>query len=242
MIDPNSLSRYKEILSITEVNINLIRNPYINRQAELDFDSLSNSWIIYYNNIQSEFPIIQELGHIYFALNKTSYMNFALPPPQSRELNREMGELINNLLDCFINYSLSVFEEIYPVIQQNDFFYLDNLEIFRTRIESTSNRYMLLGWYILFYIDFGFILKPEDRDTRNQDIDSFLELLRSQVCNLFGFNTRDMRELTNNLNGFNSAKDEIQHVRIIYFIYNVLSSLNLWPTQELQRQIRLFFP
>lgn len=203
MIDQGSLSRYREILSITEVNINLIRNPYITHQAELDFDSSSNSWIIYYNNIQSEFPIIHELGHIYFTLNKTSYMNFALPPPPSHELNREMGELINNLLDCFINYSLSVFEEIYPVIQQNDFLYLDNLEIFRQRIESTSSRYTLLGWYILFYIHFRFILKKEDSDSRNKDIDSLLELL-----NFTDFNVRNIKELTNRLNGFNSVKDE----------------------------------
>ncbi len=242
MIDLNSLSRYKEILSISEENIIFTQNPRIFRQAELDFDTSSKSWTIYYNITQSEFPFIHELGHIYFATNKTGYMYFALPPPPHPELNRIIGDLINNLLDCFVNYNLSIFEEIYPIIQQNDFDYLDNLGQFQARIESENNLNTLLGWYILFYLDFRFILKKEDRDIRNQEIDSFLEILRSQIYNVTDFNRNNMIELTKSLDKFNKAKIEIQHVKIIYFIYDTLLSIKLWIKEELKKQIEIFFP
>ncbi len=242
MMDQNSLSRYKEILSISEENIIFVKNPYITHQAELGFDSSSRSWVVNFNITQSEFPFIHELGHIYFAKIKTRYMHFALPPPPHLELNRRIGDLMGNLLDCFVNYNLSVFKEIYPIIQQNDFEYLDNLRQFQTKIGSINDLNTLLGWYILFYLDFRFILKKEDRDIKNQEIYSFLEILRSQIYNFTDFNRNNMIKLTKSLNKFEKAKIEIQHVRIIYFIYNTLLSIKLWSKEELKKQIEIFFP
>ena len=52
MISKESLNRYKKILSISQENIEVERNPLlITRQAELGFDNSSNTWIIYYNNV-----------------------------------------------------------------------------------------------------------------------------------------------------------------------------------------------
>jgi len=242
MINQNSLSRYKQILSIIEENINHIRNPYLTREAELDFDSSTNSWIIYYKNTQSEFPIIHELGHIYFAIKKTSYMHFALPPPPNPVLNRIIGNLTNNLLDCFVNYSLSTFDEIFPIIQQNDFNFLNSIDNFQRNIKGINDLPTLLGWYFLFYLDFKFILKEEDRDIRNQDIDSFLGILKYQIYTFTDFNQNNIEKLTDNLNRFDGVKNEIHALRIIHFIFSILLDINLWSEEELRKQIKLFFP
>ncbi len=144
-----------------------------------------------------------------------------------------------SLLDCFVNYNLSVFKEIYPIIQQND---LDNLRQSQIMIESVNDLNTLLGWYVLFYLDFRFILKKEDRDIKNQEIDSFLEILRSHIFNLTNFNGNKMIKFISSLNKFKKSKIEIQHARIINFIYKALSSIKLWTTEELKNQIKLFFP
>ena len=242
MIDQNSLSRYKEILSIREENIRLKKNPLLTRQAELDFDPSSQSWILYYNITRSEFPFIHELGHIYFASKITDYKYFALPPPPNNRLNRKVGNLIGNLLDCFVNYNLSVFDEIYSIIQQNDFGYLDELGNFQSNVESGNDTNMLLGWYILFYIDFRFILKKKDSNIRKQDIDTFLKVLSSQINRSPEFNGKNIKKFTRSLDRFNEAKAEIKYEKIVYFIYTILLYTNLWTTKELQTQIKLFFP
>lgn len=242
MINQNSLSRYKQILSITEEDINIVRNQFLTREAELDFDTSTNSWIIYYTNSQSEFPIIHELGHIYFATKKTNYMYFAMPPPRNPELNHILGNLINNLLDCFINYSLSVFDEIYPIIKQNNFIFLDSITNFQHNIKSINNLPALLGWYNLFYLEFRFILKEEDYAMRNEEIDSFLGILKNQIYTFTEFNQNDIEELTDKLKRFNGVKNEIRALRIIDFIFNILLNINLWTEEELRRQIKFFFP
>ena len=242
MIDQNTLSRYKQILSIAEENINIVRDQFLTREAELDFDISTISWIIYYKNTQSEFPIIHELGHIYFATKKTNYMYFASPPPRNPELNHTIGNLINNLLDCFINYSLTVFDEIYPIIKQNNFIFLDNIINFQRNIRRIKDLHVLLGWYNLFYLEFRFILKEEDRDMRNEEINSFLAILKNQIYSFTDFNQNDVEELTDNLNRFNGVKNEIDALKIILFIFNVVFKAKLWTDEELKKQIKLFFP
>ena len=242
MINENSLNKYKKILSITQEKIKIIKNPYISRQAELGFDTSSKSWIIYYNIIQSEFPFIHELNHIYFAMKKCGYIYFALPPPPNPKLDRILGGLISNLLDCFVNYNLSEFEEIYPIIRQNDFIYLDNLGDIQNRIKSIDNLYTLLEWYILFYLDFRFILKEEDRKKRNQEIESFLNILQSKISNFKQFNQNNLKELTKYLDRFNKKKNENRPIRIISYFTKVLLKINIWTEEELKKQMNLFFP
>lgn len=243
MINKNSINRYKGILSISQENIELKKNPLLlTRQAELDFDNSKNSWIIYYNVVQSEFLIIHELGHIHFAIKKSGYIYFALPPPPNPKLDRSLGNLINNLLDCFINHNLSEFEEFYPFIRQNNFFYLDHLKNFQKQIEGTENLFTLLEWYLLFYIEFKFILKKEDYKKRNQEINSLLKILKSNLLNFNHFSENNINKLSKCLDKFNEEKNEIRVVRIIsYFIY-VLLKINFWTKEELKKQMNLFFP
>jgi len=135
------------------------------------------------------------LGHIYFAKKKVNYIYFSLPPPPTPKLDISLGNLISNLLDCFINYNLSEFEEFYPIIRKNSFFYLDHLKDFQKQIEGTEKLHTLLEWFILFYIDFKFILKEKDYKQRSQEIESLLEILES---NILSFGILDGKKLKTN--------------------------------------------
>lgn len=243
MISIDSLNRYKEILSISQENIEVEKDPLlITRQAQLDFDKSTNSWIIHYNNVQSDFPFIHELGHIYFAKKKIGYFYFALPPLPNSELDRSLGDLINNLLDCFINYNLSEFEEFYPIIRQNNFFYLDHLKDFQKLIEDADNLNTLLEWFILFYIEFRFILKEKDYEQRSQEIESLFEILKSNILNFGILDENKLKKFEKCLDKFNEKKNETRSVKIItYFVY-VLLNINFWTKGELKKQMNLFFP
>ncbi len=243
MISKESLNIYKKILSISQENIEVERNPLlITRQAELGFDNSSKTWFIYYNNVQSDFPFIHELGHIYFAQNKIGYIYFALPPPQSSELDRTLGNLINNLLDCFINYNLSKFEEFYPFIKQNNFFYLDHLKGFQKQIEDTESLSTLLEWFILFYIEFRFILKKGDYEQKSHEIEFLLEILKTNILSFDILDAKKLEKLAKCLDKFNEKKNQARLVKIIaYFVY-VLLNINFWTKGELIKQMNLFFP
>jgi len=243
MISLEDLNRYKKILSISQENIEVEKNPLlITRQAELDIDKSTNSWIIHYNNVQTDFPFIHELGHIYFAKKKIGYIYFALPPPPNSELDRSLGNLINNLLDCFINYNLCEFEEFYPFIRQNNFFCLDHLKDFQKQIEDAENIYTLLEWFILFYIEFRFILKEEDYEQRSQEIEFLLEILKSNILSFDILDENKLKKLAKCLDKFNEKKNETRTVKIItYFVYALLN-INFWTKGELNKQMNLFFP
>lgn len=242
MINENILDKYKKILSIKQEKIELKKNPLISRQAELDFKASTRTWIIHYNITQNEFPFVHELGHIYFAVKKSGFIYFALPPPPNPKLNRILGGLISNLLDGFVNYSLSEFKKIYPIIGGNVFLYLDNLREFQKNIENINNLFILLEWFILFYLDFRFILRELDRNKKNQKIESFLNSLKFKILDSGRFNQNNLNEFIESLNKFNEVKNETHPISIITFFIEVLSNINIWTEEELKFQMNLFFP
>ena len=241
-MNKESFDYYKRILSISQENIILIKNPFITRQAELSFDNASESWIIYHNIVQSEFPFIHELGHIYFAKKKSGYIYFAIPPPPNPKLDISLGNLINNLLDCFINYNLSEFEEFYPIIKQNNFFYLDHLKDFQKQIEGVEKLNTLLEWFILFYIEFRFILKEKDYKQRSQDIKFLLEILESNILSFSILNGNKLEKLVKCLHIFNVKRKETRPVKIATYFIDILLKINFWTKYELKNQMRMFFP
>ena len=242
MISTDSLNSYKEILTISQENIQVRRSLFIARQAELGFDNSSNSWTIYYNNVQSEFPFIHELGHIYFAKRTTEYIYFALPPPPNPKLDISLGNLISNLLDFFINYNLREFEEFYPIIRQNNFYYLDHLKDFQKQIEGAEKLYTLLEWFILFYIDFKFILKEKDYKKRNLEIESLLEILEFNILNFGIVDGNKLKKLIKCLDMFKEKRNETHPVKIITYFIDVLLNINSWTKDELKNKMNLFFP
>lgn len=108
----NFVERFKKLLSIADVPIVLKRDPTNEFEHELEWHPNKKLWCIWYKESPLEYYIIHELGHLYFAKQLTHFEGFALQTPFHKEIDKKLYPLFNNLLDPFINYSISKFDEI----------------------------------------------------------------------------------------------------------------------------------
>jgi len=110
------IKKFVKILSISDEIIGFKIEENI-KQAKLGYDAENDRWIVSYQKNCGRFPIIHELGHIYFAKKKVNYLGFAKPPPITPQTDKNLIHILSNLIDCFVNYNLSKFEPISLEIQ-----------------------------------------------------------------------------------------------------------------------------
>jgi len=239
----NFVEKYKELLSITDVPIVLKRDPKNEFEHELEWHPNEKIWCIWYKDTPMEFYIIHELGHLYFAKILTHFEGFALQTPFHKEINKKLYPLFNNLLDPFINYSLSKFDEIYLTQKQTLSEYLENFNDFKEMLDNQKDFITLLSWYFIFFLEFNFIFKKSERDLFSEEIEHSLNYIKSSLLKvktmLFTIN---FEELNKKLSKFEVVKEEIDPKLIVLFMINVIYVLDNWTKKELLKQIKLYFP
>ena len=237
-----SIEKYKKILGITNERISIGRDP-VTFAAELDWDNSSKTWIIKCESEISEYYLIHELGHIYLARKVSHYDGFALPSPYNERIDQSLYPLINNLLDNFVDYNLSLFNEIYPILISKYFEYLDQFEEFKEMVDNCENFFTLLSWYFIFYIEFHYIVREVDKKKYKKTLNNLLSYLCKHLLEFKDI--MDKKKLENvqiMLNKFEEKRFNKEHKQIILFIINVLYSIDLWDKNNLIKQIKLFFP
>ena len=236
------LKKYTKLLSITNENISFKIKDNI-KQAELGYDGSKDQWIVYYRKESKRFPIIHELGHIYFAKKKVNYLGFAKPPPITPQTDKNLIFILSNLIDCFVNYNLSIIEPIYLEIQEYFHDYLKDLENIKNRIKSNNNIWLILSFYFLYYIEFKFILKEEDRDMLKKNINNLINALRNNCIKRDDRLTLNKFEAINKmLDKFDSFKNSNNHKEVLDFFSQVLKSASIWGLDYINNQFNLIFP
>jgi len=236
------IKKTKNILTLSEENV-ILRRDIVRYEAELDWDDHINSWIICIQNFPSDFSIIHELGHIYFAKKIVKCIDFAIPKTKKIEIIQDILPLLNSLVDDFINYNLNNFDELYPIYREKVFSYLNNLESFKYQIEHVNKVNILLSWFFLFYIDFNYILKEKDRQKRLLEINDFLSSLKSKIIQFTPIMDRNkLKKVSEKLDQFKTVKSTRKPIRIVSFFILVLLALDFWTKATLKRQMRLIFP
>ncbi len=239
----NIVEKYKELLSITEVPIVLRRDPTNKFEHELEWHPKQNLWCIWYKDEPIEFYIIHELGHLYFAKRLTHFEGFALQTPFHKEIDNKLHPLLNGLLDSFVNYNLSKFDEIYPIQKQKLSSYLENFNDFKEMIDNQKDFIMLLSWYIIFFLEFNFILRKTGRVFFSHEIKRSLNYLKSSLINVKSMVfIIDFEEFNKKLSKFEDVKEKIDPKLIVLFMINVIYVLDYWTKKELLKQIKLYFP
>ena len=239
----NLIEKYKELLSITDIPIVIKRDPTNKFEHEIEWHPNKKLWCIWYKDIPLEFYIIHELGHLYFAKRLTHFEGFALQTPFHKELDKKPYPLLNGLLDSFVNYNLSKFDEIYPIQKQKLCEYIEKSNDFKEMIDNQKDFIMLLSWYIIFFLEFNFILRKAERDFFSQEIERSLNYLKSSLIKVksMGFSI-NFEELTKKLSKFEDVKEKIDPKLIVLFMINVIYVLDYWTKKELLKQIKLYFP
>ncbi len=237
------IEKCKDLLSISEEPINLgctiIPQPY---QADLSWDDSTKTWFLRFNTEVPVFALIHELGHVYFAKKKTGYIYFAYYGDDSK-IDDGLYPLFNNLLDCFINYNLTLFDEIYPLYQSMVFEYLDKIEPFKKHITCTKDPIVLLSWYILFFIDHNYLLKKQDQVERSNEMTELRSCLKKQLLQSSSeIDDIVLKNITEKLKNFENIKSSIDPTTILNFFIDVLQATNLWEESMLKEQVKLAFP
>lgn len=158
-------------------------------------------------------------------------------------MDRNLLPLFSNLIDCFVNYNLSLFDEIYSKYRNSVFYYLDNIDAFKTDLTFLYNDIQLLSYYLLYYLDFNYIIIKQDREKRKEEINDLLNFLK-EICNQKSSSLNDdkFKSIDDKLKLFSKVKSTDSCEEILKFILNIIKSISFWDQKTLQKQFKLFFP
>jgi len=208
----------------------------------------NNHWKIEYNHYHPIYELAHELGHI-FVYKKTNFIRFAQEPEASiSDQIEKVFYYSNHLIDCFIDYNLSNFIEIYTLYVD----YIKEIINGMKNVDTNSEFYELLGGFLKFYISCRFILKSEEKEHLQNNIEEALTnlgnvILRKSYNNknlglIDYLNEKNLLEIKNYLNNFDVIKDTDDNSVIKNFVYNTLNLIPFIEDDNLDKKFRLIYP
>ncbi len=157
------------------------------------------------------------------------------------QLHPEISSFFNRLIDCFNDYKLSNFKEFYEAYVSH---IRAGLNQYPDPIHNTLND--SIRYYIKAYIDFNYILKPEDNNKYISEIEANLRAVKNSVIKKIKIEKRKLSfnrftSLDRLLDSFNSIKDFLDSKTILEFFYDTLNLLRFWSEQELKNNFKIYF-
>ena len=220
----------------------------INNNKSSATELKNNLWKIEYNHYHPIFELAHELGHI-FLYKKTNYIYYAKQPdPSIRTQIEKVFNYSNHLLDCFVDYNISNFTELYVLYVD----YIKEIINGMKRIGADPEFYQLLGGYLKFFISSHYILKNEEKKQLKSNIEEALTNLRNVVLKKSKINKnygssdhlieQNLLEIENSLKNFNVIKDTTDNSEINNFIYNTLKLIPFLDNNNLDEKFKLIYP
>lgn len=225
------IEKYTKILSISRKEVEINVNPSI--RSEIYWDKKIKKFVINCREFNDNFDVIHELGHIYLA-KKINFFAFSNPSTHPN-INEIIFRIVDYLLNCFVNYNLSTFEEIYPVyrnfilsLTSKRFLFISNLEF--------------LGFLLWLYVELNYILKKEEKNTQ---IESYFLNQVNIFLNSSKVNKEDFNSLISDLSEFEKVKYSTNFKEILNFIRNIISSISTifrkWDKNFINNQLDIIF-
>lgn len=178
------------------------------------------------------YTIIHELGHIYFE----RHLNRLYSKGKPRQYwNYEIYLFKNSIIDSFTNYHLFQFYQFGQI-------YLENVNN-NWFISPKGDFKYILQFYIKTYLCYNFILRPEDKKELldcNFNLKRTKSMLKRKGENIYKIPMKEkLDKLDNHLNYFDKIKDTKDYNQVRSFISKALKILNLWPQEELIKNLKL---
>ncbi len=200
------LNNYKDLLSINDVNINLIVSS---SKTSIRFDQAQETYILNLNESGKDYDIIHELGHVYLA-KETVCLIFSSPPVIEGIDDNILG-ILDHLINNIVNFKVSIIDDFYPLYRE----FFSNAVQQRYAFTSILEELAFLIW---MQIESIFILKPSDKNLELMKYMAFHNQLLKQKTS---FSHSKYEELLLNVHSFNQVKfsDEVED--IINYLSNV---------------------
>jgi len=238
------MSSFQMLLSLTDENLKLevIHNNSSATSKE------NNYWKIEYNHYNPLYELAHELGHL-FSYKKTNYIYFALQPEASIKSQIEkVFNYSNHLIDCFVDYNLSNFTENYLLYVD----YIKDIINGMKGIGINPEFYKLLGGFLKYYISCHYILKNEEKQQLQSNIEGALINLESVIIKKSNYNRKigsidyiseaNLLEIKNSLIKFNDIKETDDSSVIKNFVYNILKLIPFLENDNLDNKFKLIYP
>lgn len=193
--------------------------------------------------IQIKYPyrrysIVHELGHLYLAKQMNDMDLIITPNPDSNLM--DMRVLLNGMMDGFVNYRLIEFEEFYT-------YFLEKYQIgkYLHLIEET-NFFEVLDKFIMLIIDYDYIIKEPDRNSRIVGRNKSLEISRESLLEKakelnINLSYQTIQTLEKTIKKFRLIKDSMSFEKIMYFMFLILNTLKLWDEQDVKKLLNQMF-
>ena len=227
----------KKILGLEKENIEVGISGKNN--AFLHWYEKEKKWGIYLLPSDNDFTPIHELGHIFLA-KKTNYIYFARSGIKSEKIFEGLLLILNNLLDCFVDYNLIQVKGLYEL-------YIDDAHLWKGAkqkskikgkpIDLVHSYKTLIGYYLSLKI-----IDKEKNRTYFIGIKNYLRRAKKFIQKTFPNIKFNFQSLEEKLDQFDKIKDTKDPEKIINFFYNILYEISLWKESDIQKQIKLLFP
>ncbi|MFW9878096.1 MAG: hypothetical protein ACFFG0_33870 [Candidatus Thorarchaeota archaeon] len=200
------VNNYKDLLSINDVNINLIVSS---SKTSIRFDQAQQIYILNINESCTDYDLIHELGHIH--LTKKTGCLILSSPPVIEDLDDNILGILDYLINNLVNFRVSIIDDFYPLYRE---FFLNAIQ-YRYDFTSILEE---LAFYIWMQIESIFILNPSDKNLELMKYMAFHKQLLNQKTS---FSNSKYEELLLNLHSFDQVKYSDEAEDIINYLSNI---------------------
>lgn len=230
-MDDSEFNYYREMLGLSNEHIK-IDNDSIDTAIEWDDDN--NCWIIEYSDLGVDFLLIHELGHIFLS-KKTNFLYFATKPPRFYEIRDDIWWCHNAIIDSFVNFRLSQYDEINSL-----YIYYIN-EVLSRKI-TPPELYMHIGGYIEYYLAFNYILQERKRDEFLGKYNYFINTLRNLIQRVLILSNEYFNQIDQSLSQFLKIRTTCDKNEIKDFDFDILKLFYLDNEEILIDNFDLIYP
>lgn len=193
------VNNYKDLLSINNVNINLIISS---SKTSIKFDQAQETYILILNESGKDYDIIHELGHVH--LTKKTGCLILSSPPVIEGIDDNILGILDHLINNIVNFKVSRIDDLYPLYRE---FFLKAVQqryAFSSILEE-------LAFHIWMQIESIFILKPSDK---NLELMKYMAIHNQLLKQKTSFSQSKYEELLLNVSSFNQVKysDELEDI------------------------------
>ena len=229
MIDHKAIiEEWSNKLELHDHNINIVLREGINNSLIVWVPPL-NAFTIYWKKPFKKTTIIHELGHLYLAqvYNNMGLIKHGNTRDMKEKYKKEIKLYSNALLDPFVDYHLSKFEEYYKLLNKQ-----------YANPQKLPNRSTFLNYmtkYLLFYLQYKFVVK------RTQYIIPYLNKIRKNIIRTCPsgreFSMEKFQYLDRELNKFKDIRHVEDSKVITDFMIRVLDVLDFWDSEVIKEYI-----
>ena len=238
--------KWIELLQIKESSpVSIIKITQRDKKDRIAWNYIQKCWEIFLKKDSGEMVIAHELGHLYFPkrVKDLRLLPKLAKPEKLKELNVDIHNLLNSLIDNFVDYHLLEIGNYYNFWLESKWKNLEN----GIYLGDLYNSYKRIGDFMCEYLNCHYVLKEEDKEQWFSKIEGGLTQIEKFVLRINNFKEANLKLLKNKLNQFKDLRNIRDANRILIFFYEIITEIGkifenkYWDKSMINRQFDIIF-